>query len=115
MTIATNRCERPTSLADFIRLMELNGDKRIKFGDLRPTRRAGDEVHYFRNRYFPAQRSFTLTELIPFVRYDHRIWPTVIMAIDRMLQDCRVMDPEHRSLRHFDAPKEWIPDSYKRG
>lgn len=110
MTIPDNLLERPTSRAAFIELMERHGDKRIKFGDLRPGRAADEDARVFRDRYFAGQRTFTLQELVLYVDHDHRIWPTVVLAVEGRLKDDGIIDPEHRSLRFFDAPDKFISD-----
>lgn len=87
---------KPQSLADLLQLMEEHRYQRIKWYQLLPYDLRDEDVIFFRTRYFLGCRSLSMSELIPFVSHDHRIWPTIVLGVTRVLKDRGIIDQDCR-------------------
>lgn len=103
----------PASIDDLLELMEENGWiywPRRKFW---PVGARDAELAEFVARYFAAHRGFYLAEMIPFVRYDHRLWPTIVMTVHNLLKQQEVIHSNHRCTDLIrKEPDEWLPAEY---
>ena len=107
---------KPQTRADLLRLMEEHAAKRIKWHQLYPTGLCDEDIMTFRYRYFPARRSFSMEELIIFVDHDHRLWPTIVLGVVRVLKDRGIVDPDCRvtELIKSEVPTESLLEYFVR-
>lgn len=103
----------PRTIDDLLSLMEDHAAIWMPTWAFWPEGAHSPELGRFIARYFAAHKAFYLAELIPFVKYDHRVWPLVVVAVHEVLRVQDVIHPDHRCSELLrETPTQWLPDNY---
>lgn len=64
----------PTSLPEFIAMMNAHADETINWSEAHSAGACIKGLRFFQHHYFPGRTEVTVAELVPLVRYRHFYW-----------------------------------------